>query len=188
MHFTQQPRTFVADMCTTVSGVLSLNGKTVIYGKKTSREGWIGQITKLTENGAIVKFRNGVEQSYGFPTFTQTFCPAHWKNNTGFHASVISLADNRVQRDQNVANRVSIAAAVAEPEPVDVTVTDLGDFYVWRPSGGVPTKLHLTVQEACAEAERLAKAYPDEKFLILSVAATVCYRSVTTHTMERIVR
>lgn len=79
-----------------MNGILSLKGKDLIYGKRNNRYGWIGVATKLTENGALVVFRNGKEQAYSIDTFVQTFCPAHWSKNNGFRVEALALAVNKV--------------------------------------------------------------------------------------------
>ncbi|AWD90735.1 hypothetical protein [Pseudomonas phage Alpheus] len=157
-----------------MSSILTLKGKDLIYGKRNNRYGWIGQATKLTENGAIVLFRNGKEQSYSIDTFVQTFCPAHWSKNQGFRVEALAMSVNKVSH---------------LPQPQQhLDICDLGEFYVWRKNGGIPTKTHSTLASAMDEAERLARGYPDQEFLVLSVAGSVCNVPVTTHQIKRSIR
>ncbi|AWD90644.1 hypothetical protein [Pseudomonas phage Nerthus] len=158
-----------------MNGILSLKGKDLIYGKRNNRYGWIGVATKLTENGAVVLFRNGKEQSYSIDTFVMTFCPAHWSKNTSFRTEALAMHANKVSH-------------VPQPQQQTINVCDLGEFYVWRKNGGVPTKTHDTLTSAMDEAERLARGYPDQEFLVLSVAGSVCNVPVTTHTIKRSIR
>lgn len=41
-------------------------------------------------------------------------------------------------------------------------------YLVWNPARGMPTITHYTESSAIAEAERLAKANPGERFLVMS--------------------
>ncbi|AWD90597.1 hypothetical protein [Pseudomonas phage Njord] len=60
-------------------------------------------------------------------------------------------------------------------------VSDLGEFYVWRIGGDIPKKIHLTMDEALAEASRLSTLHPRCCFKVLHVAATVVCNPVTTY-------
>lgn len=159
-----------------MNAILSLKGKDLIYGKRTSRYGWIGVAHKLTENGALVVFRNGVEQAYSIDTFVQTFCPAHWSKNQGFRTESLALDVNRVSMNPQ------------PPKQQEMSISELGEYYVWRRNGGAPTKPHMILADAMDEAERLARVYPSEDFLVLSVAGSVCSVPVTTHTIKRSIR
>lgn len=163
-----------------MNAILSLKGKDLIYGKRTNRYGWIGVAHKLTENGALVVFRNGVEQAYSIDTFVQTFCPAHWSKNQGFRTESLALAINRVSMSGKLNDNPM--------KQQEMSISELGEFYVWRRNGGAPTKPHMILSDAMDEAERLARSYPAEDFLVLSVAGSVCNVPVTTHTIKRSIR
>lgn len=172
-----------------LSGILSLKGKEVIYGKRNNRYGWIGVATKLTENGAVVLFRNGKEQAYSIDTFVQTFCPAHWSKNQAFRTESLAMSVNRVSTTHAGGQmKLDALAAAAQLLRDGSSVSNLGEFYVWRKNGGSPTVPHMTLKSAMDEAERLARGCPEQEFLVLSVAGSVCNVPVTTHTIQRSIR
>lgn len=159
--------------------VLSLEGKEVIYYREgATRHMWIGKVKTVTMNGAFIEFRNGVTQQYSLPYFRSMFLPAHWKANAHVYTCACNMTFNR--------GLLTEAQQLSLPPASDVS--DLGEFYVWRKNGGLPTKLHLTLQEATEEAGRLAKQHPDDEFLVLSVAASVCYKSRTQYDLSISIR
>uniref|UniRef100_A0AAU6VZK9 Uncharacterized protein n=1 Tax=Pseudomonas phage Ulina01 TaxID=3138549 RepID=A0AAU6VZK9_9CAUD len=158
-----------------MQGILSLKGKDLIYGKRTNRYGWIGVAHKLTENGALVVFRNGVEQAYSIDTFVQTFCPAHWSKNQGFRTESLALAVNRVSMNPQ------------PPKQQEMSISELGEYYVWRIGGDIPKRVHHTLDEAVAEASRLAQAHPRCCFKVLHAAATIVSQPITTYDTQVVI-
>uniref|UniRef100_A0AAU6W015 Uncharacterized protein n=1 Tax=Pseudomonas phage Ulitu01 TaxID=3138550 RepID=A0AAU6W015_9CAUD len=171
-----------------MQGILSLKGKDLIYGKRTNRYGWIGVAHKLTENGALVVFRNGVEQAYSIDTFVQTFCPAHWSKNQGFRTESLALAVNRVSMNpqSNLQLQAGTPADIraAAHRVISVEADDPNevhaDHYVWRIGGPAPTVAHPKRSIACAEAARLAAAHPGKEFVVLHKLVTYVAQQVTT--------
>ena len=41
-------------------------------------------------------------------------------------------------------------------------------FLVWNPSRNLPTRVHMTIEQALSEAERLSRENPSERFVIMS--------------------
>lgn len=44
----------------------------------------------------------------------------------------------------------------------------MAGFLIWNPSRNLPTKVHPTIERALAEAERLTRENPGERFVIMS--------------------
>lgn len=175
-----------------MNAILSLAGKDLIYAKRNNRYGWIGKTLKLTENGAVVLFRNGKEQSYSIDTFVATFAPAHWSKNTGFRTESMALAVNRHSYTSQVLEGPSQHALAIDEKGCDSSrhkeITQLGEFYVWRRNGGMPTKMHSIFDDAVEEAERIAKLNPDEDVLVLSIAASLFNKTVKSHQLHVSIR
>lgn len=51
-------------------------------------------------------------------------------------------------------------------------------WMVWNPQGCAPTYKHVTVESAKAEAERLAKNNPGQRFHVLMLQGTCSYNTV----------
>lgn len=164
---------------TTDQAVLTLRGKEVVYYREgASRHMWIGKVVDITMNGATIEYRNGVSQGYSLTYFRNNFLPAHWVANKQAYGAACNMSVNRCLWTEDQKSS----------QPPACEVSDLGEFYIWRRNGGVPTVQHLTLQQATEEATRLAKANPDDEFLILAVAASVSYKARTTYDLSISIR
>lgn len=163
----------------TCRSILTLAGKQVIYYREgAKRHMWVGTVDTATMSGVTITYLNGTEQHYSIDYFRKHFCPAHWVKNAHIYTAAMNMKENRKQLSE--AQQLSLP-------PAD-DVSHLGEFYVWRKNGGIPTKTHLTLTLATEEASRLAKQNPDDEFLVLSVAASVCYQARTQYDLKVSVR
>lgn len=167
------------------SATLSIQGKEAIYFREgASRHLWIGKITKVSMNGVTILYRNGTEQGYSMKYFRAHFCAGWWKAN----AEVFKCASNlRVNyhgqlRAYNVleAEPTHQAQLAAECDHA-AQISDLGEYYVWRIGGDIPKKIHHTLDDALAEATRLAELHPRCCFKVLNVSATVVSQPITKY-------